>query len=105
MIRSWIAGAAIAVALAACAATGASPPAQVRATAAVAAACESIATGLQAASVIRNRLTPAQVASVTGIRDAAAPICAPNSAVDPAAAVGFVETLAAQLRGITGTRT
>ena len=76
--------------------------AQTRATASLAIACDSIATALDQAAPLRaaGKLSAVQVASITRVRDAAAPFCASDSVVDPAVAVAIVETSARQIRAL-----
>jgi hypothetical protein len=78
--------------------------AQTRATAALAIACDSIGTSLGQLAPLRaqGRLTAGQVKAIGQIRDATAPACASGSAIDPAAAVVFVEAAAGQLKSIFG---
>ena len=87
----------VALLLAACA--GDAPT---RATAGLAIACDSIGTMLTELAPMRaaGELSDSQIQRITGIRDATEPYCAPDSIVDPAAVVAFVQTSAGQLRFI-----
>lgn len=75
-----------------------------RATAALAIACDSIATGLEQAAPLRaaGKLSADKVTAITRIRDAASPFCGRTAIVDPATAVAFVQASAAQISTLLG---
>lgn len=66
--------------------------AKTRATSSLAVACESYAATLTELAARKATLTVSQVGTVDRVRAVVNPICLPDSQVDPAAAVGFVQS-------------
>ena len=83
---------------------GCAGDAQTRATAGLAAACQSIAGSVRSATVLRaaGKLSPGQISAVNGVIAATKPACASDSVLDPSAVVGFVQASAARLAAIVG---
>ena len=83
---------------------GCAGDAQTRATAGLAAACQSIAGSVRSATVLRaaGKLSPGQISAVNGVIAATKPACASDSVLDPSAVVGFVQASAGRLAAIVG---
>lgn len=77
---------------------------QTRATAALAVSCDSIGTAFLKLAEYRKegKLSSGQISTVRGIRTATAPFCDPNSKVDPAKVVTFVQEAEKQITAILG---
>lgn len=74
--------------------------AKTRATASLAVACETYASALSQAADRKPKMTVEQVATVDRVRAVVNPICLPGSQVDPAAAVGFVQSSVSLLKSL-----
>lgn len=74
--------------------------AKTRATASLAVACETYATALEQAALRKPTMSVTQVATVDRVRAVVNPICLPGSQVDPAAAVGFVQSSVTLLKSL-----